>query len=81
MDKGRRNEIAALKRKKRLKVWLRGVHRYKTRIGKVIMNPKLTDIPKTEHTVLKSTGKPCSCSICSPNKYNRAKAKRHVLAD
>jgi hypothetical protein len=50
MDKGRRNEIAKLKHKKRCDVF---------------------GIKPEEHYCYKAQGKPCSCLMCSPYKYNR----------
>lgn len=66
MNKARRQELKNLKYKKRLK-----------RIGKC--NAKTLANPKGErynYTGYKNSSKPCSCPVCSPYKYNRAKQKR-----
>lgn len=60
MNKGRRNELAKLKRKKRLRHY--------------VLDIKISDIPDKSMTILKSTGKPCSCPMCSPGKIEE-KAK------
>ena len=68
MNKGRRIEIGNLKWKKRLHNYVNGLDIYVTKNGARIYSPKVTDIPKNCFTVLKSTGKPCSCPMCSPGK-------------
>lgn len=69
MNKGRRNELAQLKRKKRLRYhYVNGLDIYVTKNGRYIHKPKLTDLDKNVGTVYKSTGKPCSCAMCSPGK-------------
>lgn len=50
MDKGRRREIAKLKQKKRIK--------------NLCISPQAHSRRKLG--VLKTTGKPCSCHMCSP---------------
>jgi ribosomal protein L34 len=78
MNKGRRNELAKLKRKKRIGYLVRGLWRYTTKDGRHIYQPKVSDIPDDEQTVLKSTGKPCSCVMCSPCKLGVEKDKYRV---
>lgn len=68
MNKGRRNELAQLKRRKRLRHLINGIYWHRNEDGQWVKNPKLTDIPKNQHTVFKSTGTPCSCDMCSPGK-------------
>jgi hypothetical protein len=76
MNKGRRNELAQLKKKKRLRHLVNNLDVYITKDGRYIHKPKVTDIPKTEYNVYKSTGKPCSCPMCSPGKIqDKAKYK------
>jgi hypothetical protein len=78
MNKARRNELANLKRKKRLKNYFHGLWRYTTKDGTHIYNPKWSDIPKDEQTVFKSTGKPCSCPMCSPGKIEEKAKYRYA---
>lgn len=68
MNKGRRNELAQLKRRKRLHHLVNGIDVYITKDGDKINKPRVTDLPKNYQTVYKSTGKPCSCAMCSPGK-------------
>lgn len=53
---------------------LKGFYKYKKRLK----NYGFTD---TEHYILKTTGKPCSCFMCSPKdekaKYKASKNKTH----
>lgn len=60
-NKGRRNELTALKFKKRLK-----------QIGMTIDDARK---PENNLYVFKSHGKPCSCWACRGQKYNRSKEK------
>lgn len=78
MNKGRRNEIAKLKRKKRLQWFCSSLDVYITRDGRRIRNPKPSDIPHNEQTVFKSTGKPCSCAMCSPQKVEEKAKYRYA---
>lgn len=61
MDKGRRNELTKLKFKKRL--------------SQVGLSMEDVYKPKNNLWAYKSTGKPCSCYMCSGVKYDRAKEK------
>jgi hypothetical protein len=59
MDKGRRSELTKLKFKKRL--------------NQVGFSMEDVHKPNNNLWAYKSTGKPCSCFICSGRKYDRAK--------
>lgn len=48
--------------------------RYKRRLDKYGFKPA-----KWTH-VYRTTGNPCSCAMCSPYKYDRAKMKRDIDA-
>ncbi len=71
MNKGRRQELAKLKYKKRLK--LRGVLNSDT-----LANPKGDNY---NFTAFKHHSAPCSCYVCSQpeEKYNRPKSKIEVF--
>jgi hypothetical protein len=65
MDKARRHELKMLKYKRRLKL-----------IG--FLNDETLRNPKGETynlTSYRNHSKPCSCYMCSPNKYSRPKVK------
>ena len=63
MNKGLRNEIERQKFRKRVE-----------QVGL-----KMEDVHKPQNNLwaYKSTGKPCSCFMCSGLKYDRAKEKRN----
>jgi len=68
MNKGLREEKRKLKFKKRLR-----------NIG--VANHEILTKPKGEgynYTGFIESGKPCSCFVCSNEKYNRAKEKQKV---
>lgn len=67
INKGRRNELKQLKYKRRLKILAPKLYE------KAVKNPKGDLFNMSGY---KSHGKPCSCTVCSPYKYNRAKMKR-----
>lgn len=76
MNKGRRNEIKKLKYLKRIRLLANGLDIYVTCNGEYIRNPKVQDILKDNgQNCYRTTSTPCSCSVCSHNKYNRAKIK------
>lgn len=80
MDKGRRNELAKLKRKKRLRLYVSNLDYFIGEDGYKIQKPKTTDVENTKFLqVYKSTSVPCSCSMCSPEKYSRK--IKHKLKD
>lgn len=61
---------------RRLKNYLYGIDSLIVR-GEHVIYPKLQDILNWEgNHFLKTTGKPCSCIMCSPNKYNRSEFKK-----
>lgn len=66
MNKARRQELKNLKYKKRLRL-----------IGSLnndtLVNPKGHNY---NYTGFKNSSKPCSCPVCSPYKYDRAKVKK-----
>ena len=65
MNKGLRNEIERRKFRKRIE-----------QVGL-----KMEDVHKPQNNLwaYKSTGKPCSCFMCSGLKYNRAKEKSEAM--
>jgi len=69
MNKARRHELKILKYKKRLKL----IKAPK----ECVKNPKATvnGVPHN-YTAYRSHGAPCSCSVCSHQKYERAKVNR-----
>lgn len=72
MNKARRHELKMLKYKKRLK-------NIKQLTCKKLTNPKGVENGIIYNlTSYKTSGKPCSCAVCSPYKYNRAKQKHEV---
>jgi hypothetical protein len=82
MNKARRNELKKLKFTKRIKRYARNLDIYVNRNGEYIRNPKWIDIVKDNgQTCYRTTSTPCSCLMCSPNKYNRAKEKRKFMRD
>jgi len=60
MNKGRREEIAQLKKKKRIK----------QQFSPLILDGRHLNVYKT-------TGKPCSCYLCSGEKYNRKRKHKN----
>jgi NAD(P)H-nitrite reductase large subunit len=78
MNKGRRTELANLKKKSRLKIWINDLYWFRNKEGELIQNPKITDIDSRHINVFKSTGKPCSCTMCSPKKYNRTIKHKNI---
>lgn len=64
-NKGRRNELTQLKFKKRLKNYQLDLN---------------TDVPHN-FWALKSTGTPCSCFMCSSDKYKRAEKHKKDFLD
>ncbi len=76
-NKGRREELTRLKSLKRLKNYLGN------KISAGSIDKYLNT--KSQHNMfaLKTTGKPCSCELCSPYKYRkeRAKIKRQWLKE
>lgn len=66
MNKGRRHELKQLKYKRRLKM-------IGASSAETLANPKGH---KYNYTGYKNSSNPCSCIICSPYKYIRAKAKK-----
>lgn len=63
MNKSRRQELKKLKFKRRLKL-------YGYKIGDKDIYGREINL-----NCYKTTGKPCSCDLCSPYKYNRNKEK------
>lgn len=72
MNKGRRQELKRLHYKRRLKICSA-----KNASMKHYINGN--SVPTNNHA-LRTTGKPCSCICCSPNKYDRAKVKAAAKA-
>lgn len=73
MNKARRHELKMLKYKRRLRVI---GHLSSTTLASPV------GLEKGVHynfTGFRSHGKPCSCSVCSPYKYERAKEKRAAV--
>lgn len=70
-NKGRREELTRLKFLKRLRNYTKG-----QKISANMTDAPLSVSNKHNMRALKTTGKPCSCYMCSPYKYNRAKTKR-----
>ena len=58
MDKARRNELGKLKFKKRLK-----------QLG---LKEDDREGRKVNYNCYRTTGQPCSCILCSPEKYKRS---------
>jgi hypothetical protein len=83
MDKGRRNELGKLKYKRRVKESIGRIWHYKTKAGKEIIEPKASEVIKDGGLIhLKDNPRPCSCFVCSPNKYNRrVKHKKLLLVE
>lgn len=52
---------------------LKGYHKFKKRLKNYRINPEvmLSTEAKSVNYALKTTGKPCSCFICSGQKYSR----------
>jgi queuine/archaeosine tRNA-ribosyltransferase len=76
MNKARRHELKMLKYKKRIQKFAAKSDIYVTRSGDYIYNPKTVDIIKDNGQLhYRSHSTPCSCYMCSPYKYNRAKVK------
>lgn len=77
MNKARRHELKMLKYKKRIQRFASNLNIYVNREGKYIRNPKTIDVlnDNGQHCY-RTTSSPCSCEMCSPNKYNRAKEKK-----
>lgn len=71
MNKARRHELKMLKYKKRINILAA-----KSKSIKAYLNG---DSINVNCYALRTTGKPCSCEMCSPYKYNRAKEKRAAI--
>lgn len=68
MNKGRRQELKMLKYKRRLKIY------------NVVKEIALNNNSKVWYA-LRSHGAPCSCYLCSHDKYQRAKDKKSIRKD
>lgn len=75
MNKGRRQELKNLKYKRRLKN-LGLLHLSEFKVPN--KNAVETCAIKANLNSYRTSGKPCSCFMCSPYKYNRAKEKVRV---
>lgn len=73
MNKGRRMELKMLHFKRRLKIY-----RAKSNSIKEYLRGNST---YCDYNALRTSGKPCSCSCCSPYKYDRAKEKNRFLSE
>lgn len=78
MNKGRRNELAWLKYKKRVSRWNSNAHIYVTREGEYIYSPRTIDVINDHAQYkFKHTAVVCSCWVCSGEyKYKRHQQKR-----
>lgn len=73
MDKGKSLYI------KRVSKIISHIDVYITRNGNHIRNPKITDVIKDNgYNCYRTTSNPCSCRLCQPQKYDRAKEKENV---
>lgn len=80
MDKGRRNEIAQLKKVKRLRKHAACMNIYINSKGEKIFNPKVEDLKDWKFAdKLKNHSTVCSCSMCSPYRYSRKQKHKNVL--
>lgn len=76
----------AYRRHKFLSKWIRRAKYYLTftkqiiqENGEVIENPSITEFLASDYSwCYKTTGTPCSCPICSSEKYNREKFKKET---
>lgn len=87
MNKARRNELKSLKYKKRIKATQRFSSKEKLLKIAALKTPIVIDEGGHKHnfTAYRTTGNPCTCIVCSGEKYNRAKEKQQnhkkLLAD
>ena len=78
MNKGIRNYLVRKNRKRRI---LNVLCHFNTVIdddGNTVHNPKWTDVKNTWWHCYTHQGKPCSCPMCSPYKYDRKKHKTEI---
>lgn len=79
MNKGRRQELKYLKYKKRIRRFVSNIDVYVDKEGKYIYNPKSVDvIQENGQHCYRTTSTPCSCIMCAPDKYVRAKEKEKI---
>lgn len=72
MNKQRRNELTRLKYVKRIKNIVGKSNCYVNRKHEIIYNQKWIDVVNDNGQLCyKTTGKPCSCYMCSHHKYKR----------
>lgn len=72
MNKQYRNYLKYKKYKKRIERFCRNILFYETKSGERIYNPLPVDVIKDNGQVIyKTTSTPCSCSMCSHDKYQR----------